>query len=349
MKAIIIGASGQIGYAFYQLLNKGGWEVVLLSRGEIPYTIDEDMTTVIHFDKKDKALFRKMMSAGADLVIDLIAFGREDAKQLLTHQKDYSSLIVLSSSSVYRDKDGRTLDEAAMNGFPDFDKPISEANPTVEAGEQTYSTRKVALEQELLSELTIPLTILRPCAIYGAHSHHPREWWLVKRMLDQRPFIPLAYNGQSIFHTTSAELIAKVGLAARHLAQQQIINVGDSRPLSVFELADVIAEYLEYKGVLLPMDMQAGALDHVGLTPWSIPRYFILDTKRSEEILAFQSLMISDYSSSIGQYLFYLLSMYEDKKWEYLFPQLAAYPYEQFDYEVEDAYINKRERLYRGR
>ncbi len=339
MKAIIIGASGQIGYAFYQLLNKAGWEVVLLSRSPLPYMVDVQTTEVLRFDRYERASFDKMMSAGADLVIDLVAFGEEEGLQLLEMQSDYSSLIVLSSSSVYRDAHGRTLDEAGSCGFPLFDKPILETNATVEAGPATYSTRKVALEEVLLSGSQNHLTILRPCAIYGAYSQHPREWWFVKRMLDQRRQIPVAYRGESLFHTTSGRLIAEVGLAAVDLQQTQVVNVGDASPLSVLEIGETIADYLDYNGKLIPIDKGEGNFKDIGITPWSVPRPFVLDTTRSEGILAGAGLKNRDYVSSIHRYLFNLVGQYGVKNWESAFPQLAAYPFEQFDYAAEDRYL----------
>ena len=42
--------------------------------------------------------------------------------------------VVISSSSVYRDEKGRTLDEAEKNGFPDLPEPIQETQPTVAPG-----------------------------------------------------------------------------------------------------------------------------------------------------------------------------------------------------------------------
>ena len=36
------------------------------------------------------------------------------------------------------------------------------------------------------------------------HATHPREWWFIKRALDGREAIPVAYAGKSVFHTSSA-------------------------------------------------------------------------------------------------------------------------------------------------
>jgi len=44
-------------------------------------------------------------------------------------QNSVGALVIVSSSSVYRDDAGRTLDEAAQNGFPELPDPIAETLP----------------------------------------------------------------------------------------------------------------------------------------------------------------------------------------------------------------------------
>jgi nucleoside-diphosphate-sugar epimerase len=141
-------------------------------------------------------------------LIDATAYNTDHVGQLIAVQGSVGHFIVVSSASVYRDGLGRTLDEASQTGFPELPDPIPETHPTVDPGPATYSTRKVALERHLLDEATAPVTVLRPCAIYGIGSRHPREWWFVKRILDRRPAIPMAYRGASRFHTSSVANIA---------------------------------------------------------------------------------------------------------------------------------------------
>jgi hypothetical protein len=134
-----------------------------------------------------------------DALIDTMAFDRDHGSQLIDVQANVGCFIVISSASVYQDANGRTLDEASQNGFPELPEGIRETQPTVDPGPTTYSTRKIALERHLLDDATTPVTILRPGAIHGLNSRFPREWWVVKRILDRRPAIPLAYRGNQPF------------------------------------------------------------------------------------------------------------------------------------------------------
>jgi nucleoside-diphosphate-sugar epimerase len=112
---------------------------------------------------------------GADALIDTIALTQLHADQLFDVQSCVGAFVIISSASVYRDP-----------------------------GPASYSTRKVALERMFLERARVPVTVLRACAIHRMGSQHPREWWLIKRILDGCRTIPLAYRGSSRFQTCAA-------------------------------------------------------------------------------------------------------------------------------------------------
>jgi nucleoside-diphosphate-sugar epimerase len=200
-RAFILGGTGQIGRAVANDFLAAGWDVTIAHRGTHPppARLAEHGARVAVLDRDNPGDLSRALGTGTDVLIDTIAYDLDHARQLIAVQSDVGTFVVISSSSVYRDSLGRTLDEASRNGFPELPDPIPETNPTVDPGPTTYSTRKIALERHLLDETTAPVTILRPCAIYGPGSRHPREWWFVKRILDHRRAIPIAYRGQADF------------------------------------------------------------------------------------------------------------------------------------------------------
>lgn len=236
--ALILGGAGQAGRAIADVLLGSGWSVTLAHRGRHPVPPDllDRGAEAVRLDRDEPGALNRALAAGADALIDVIACGPEHARQLLEVQNAVGSLIVLSSSGVYRDERGRTLDEAADSGFPELPVPIAESQPTVAPGPRTYSTRKAALERVLLEEATVPTTVLRPGAISGVGSTHPREGWFVKRILDRRPIIPLAYGGRSLFHTASASNIAVLARLAASFPGKQVLNIADPAALSVREI-----------------------------------------------------------------------------------------------------------------
>jgi nucleoside-diphosphate-sugar epimerase len=339
--AFILGGTGQIGRAVTENLLASGWQVTVAHRGsrELPNELAERGAKVVTLDRETPDELARALGSGADALIDIVAFGPSHSRQLLDIQRSIGAFVVVSSSSVYRDDKGRTLDEAAQNGFPDLPEPIQETQPTVAPGPATYSTRKVALERMLLDEAIIPVTILRPGAIHGPGSIHPREWWFVKRILDGRKAIPLAYRGTSRFHTSSTANIAEVTRVALEARGSRILNIGDPSALSVAEIAALIAQHMSYSGRLV--ELAGDELSpKVGLTPWSVPRPFVLDNGAA---LALGYSPVITYAQSVGPTCDWLVEAAAEKDWRTIFPILANYPRDHFDYSLEDTFFGASE------
>ncbi|MGI8842025.1 MAG: hypothetical protein ACR2F8_14790 [Caulobacteraceae bacterium] len=219
---------------------------------------------------------------GVDALIDTVAYDETHAHQLLGIQEDVGALAVVSSASVYCDAMGRPLDEAAVNGFPNLPVPKSEDQPTVAPGPETYSTRKVGLEQTLLQKARRPVTILRPGAVYGTGSRHPREWWFVKRILDGRRAVPLAYDGRSRFHTSGTANIAELIRVALAAPVNRILNAADPEALTVAAIGEFIAGAYGHRWRLFAF---AGPpIGGVGANPWGVPRPIVLDMTRAKAL-----------------------------------------------------------------
>lgn len=116
--AFILGGAGQAGRAIANVLLVSGWSVILAHRGRHPVPPDllDRGAEAVRLDRDEPGALNRALADGADALIDVIAYGPEHARQLLQVQNAVGSLIVLSSSSVYRDERGRTLDEAADSG-----------------------------------------------------------------------------------------------------------------------------------------------------------------------------------------------------------------------------------------
>jgi nucleoside-diphosphate-sugar epimerase len=277
--AFILGGTGQIGRAVADNLLNAGWRVTITHRGHrsVPDDLLERGAKAIEFERETPGALAAALDGGADALIDVTAYDADHARQLLQVQHVVGGFIVISSSSVYQDDAGRTLDEAARGGFPELPEPIRETQATVAPGALTYSTRKVALEHTLLDGAITPVTILRPAAIHGLGSIHPREWWFVKRILDHRKAIPIAFNGESQFHTTAAANIAELVPVALDWSSSRILNIADPSAQSVAQIAELIAHQMKYGGQIVKLEGSEFPAK-IGRTPWSVPRPFVLDT-----------------------------------------------------------------------
>ena len=337
--AFIVGGTGQNGRAVTGDLLEHGWRVTVSHRGNRPLPSDliKRGAKIVIFDRDTPGELARALSSGADALIDAIAFHPDHARQLIEVQHNVGTFVVISSSSVYRDPLGKTLDEASQNGFPDLPVPIPETQPTVDPGPATYSTRKIALERTLFDEAARPVTVLRPGPIHGPGSRAPREWWFVKRILDGRKVIPLAYRGTSRFHTTSVANIAALTRVVVEAPANRVLNIADPSAPSVAEIAATIAQHMGYEGQIVEVPGE----DYppvLGRTPWSVPRPFVLDMQAAAAAGYARATMYADAVKSTCDWL---VETAADGDWRERFPGFAR-SLAAFDYRTEDRLLAAR-------
>ena len=334
--SVFVLGSGQIGQATALRFAAGGCRVRVGHRlgGAFPSNLSRLGIEEVFLDREIAGDLSRALGAGADAVVDTIAYTAAHAEQLGGVRDRVGAFVVISSCSVYGDATGRTLDEARQVGFPKFDGPISETQPTTHAGSETYSTRKVAMERAL-ADIDRPVAILRPGAIHGPGCNAPREWWFVKRVLDGRTRVPVAYKGAPRFHTTAAANIAELCWVAIARSARGIFNIGDPDPPSVGEIGRLIAGAMNHSWdiVGLPKHPEGS----VGVSPWCIPRDLLINTAKAE---ALGYSPVVTYASAIDDLCRDLVDRTRIRSWLEAFPGLQAYKEPWFDYEAEDTFLD---------
>jgi nucleoside-diphosphate-sugar epimerase len=267
---------------------------------------------------------------GFDLVVDVVPFEAAHAEQLV--ELDTGALIAISSASVYADEQGRTLDEAqGVDDFPEFPIPIPETQPTVEPGDDTYSTKKAKLERILLENGRIPAAIVRPCAIYGRGDRMGREWFFVKRALDRRPRVLLTNRGAGHFHTSASENIGELVRLIAAQSRTGVFNCGDPDPPTVLEIARAIGEAAGHHFDEVLLDEPAGR-GEVGQTPWSAPKPLLVDMAKAEQELGYRP--ATTWADALPLQVAWLIEATRNRDWREVLTRGADYL--KFDYESED-------------
>jgi nucleoside-diphosphate-sugar epimerase len=270
---------------------------------------------------------------GFELLVDVIPYEAAHAEQLLA--LDVGAVIAVSSASVYADEQGRTLDEAqGVDDFPEFPVPIPETQPTVEPGDETYSTKKAKLERILLENGRVPAAIVRPCAIYGRGDRMGREWFFVKRALDRRPHVVLTSRGAGRFHTTASENIGElVRLIAAH-PRTDVFNCGDPDPPTVLEIARAVGETAGHRFEEVLLEEPAGRGD-VGQTPWSVPKPMLVDMAKAERELGYRA--ATTWAEALPRQVHWLIEETQGRDWREVLTRGADYL--KFDYAAEDELV----------
>jgi nucleoside-diphosphate-sugar epimerase len=292
-RAVLIGGTGMIGRAASAALARDGWEVVALSRsGEVSAELAALGVQGAAADRADDAQLRAAIGGNADVVIDMVAYTGEHGDELSALDGLVGSLVIISSASVYADAEGRALD--GVSDPPQMPVPVLETQPTVDPGDETYSTRKVALEQAVLAG-PLPATCVRACAIQGPGAKLPRELYFAKRAHDGRRRVAIAFNGESRFHTTSVPNLAELIRLAAAQPGNRACNAGDPDPPTTLEICHAVGAAMghEFEPVLLP----GGEYDN----PWGAPpEYpFIVSMEAAERELGYRP--VATYAEAVRE------------------------------------------------
>jgi len=291
-RAVVLGGTGGIGSAVVRGLldasGRGGddWQVDVVARrgGPVADALTADGATFLPGNRRDTALLRDLLRRGADLLVDTVGTTRDDAVQLLPFLGDVGSTVFVSSKAVYVDEQGR---HANSLDKPVFGGPVTELQPTVLPGDgdptsrDGYAAAKVAAEQVLLDH-GAPVTVLRPSRVHGPGTGRPREWFVVRRVLDGRERVLLADRGRGVDHTTAATGIASLVRLVADAPDRRILNVADADAPSALEIVRTVAAHLDHRFEEVLLDEDAPAF--VGVTPWSSPTPSVLDTAAARSL-----------------------------------------------------------------
>jgi nucleoside-diphosphate-sugar epimerase len=313
-----------IGRAAARALAEDGWDVVAVSRsGELPDGLAELGVESVVADRADDAQLRAALGSGADVVYDSVAMNRAHGEQLNGLAGLVGSLVVISTASVYADDEGRAFDGEGDEP-PQLPVPILETQRTAEPGDATYSTNKAELEQTLLQG-PLPSTLIRACAVYGPGAKNPRELYFVKRAIDGRRRVAIAWNGESRFHTVSVRNLAELIRLAAAQPGDRLLNGGDPDPPSTLEICHAIGNALghEFEPVLLPADEFNN--------PWGVPASspLVVSMEAAERELGYRP--VAAYPEAVKEACAWLVAELESgRTWE------GSYIEGTLDYAAED-------------
>ncbi|MFD9790065.1 NAD-dependent epimerase/dehydratase family protein [Streptomyces sp. NPDC059070] len=337
--AFVVGAMGQIGRAAVRALAEDGWEVRAASRGGGSDPGWPQGVRPLALDRDEDGALAAALGDGCDVLVDMVAYDGGHARQLAALADRIGSAVVISSGAVYQDERGRSFDtQSEPDGSPRYPLPIPESLATVAPGEETYGTRKIALEQGLLGS-ALPSTLLRAGAVHGPYCRSPREVFFVKRALDRRPVRVLAYGGASRFHPVHAANVAELIRLAALRPGSRVLNAGDPQAPTVAEIGAAIDEVLGVRAETVVFD-GAPAEGTLGLTPWSAPHSIVYDMSAAGRELGYRP--VTGYAESLPATVGWIAQRLRDTTgWREAFPAMSKYP-DLFDYAAEDAWLAAR-------
>ena len=339
-RAVVIGATGQIGRAAVGALARDGWEVTAVSRGGGRDESWPAQVRTARADRADDSALAAAVGDGCEVLVDMVAYGPAHARQLVSLADRVGSAVVISSVSVYEDDKGRSFDtQGEPEGFPEFPVRATEDQRTIAPGEASYSTRKAGLERELLAAGDrLPTTLLRAGAIHGPHCRTPRELYFVKRNLDGRPRRLLQYGGMSRFHPANVHNIAELVRLAAAKPGSRALNAVDPDAPTVAEIAAAIDSVMgvETESVLIDGPPPSPT---VGDTPWSVPAPVVFDMSAAERELGYRP-VVARYADRLPETVAWIERQLAGRDWREAYPKMFQTYGDLFDYAAEDACLD---------
>jgi nucleoside-diphosphate-sugar epimerase len=271
--ALVIGGTGPTGYYIVDGLLERGFEVAILHTGR--HEIDEIPAQVehIHTDPFSESELRGALGDRTfDLTVATYGRLRRVAEVMAGHTGRFISVGGGPAYLGYMNADA--LEPA---GLP---VPVAEDAAKVTHEAEDAKGYRIALTEAALFDAQPDATHFRYPYIYGKYQIAPREWSIVRRILDQREFIILPDGGLTLNHYGFAQNMAHALLLAVdnfEVSRGQIYNCGDDEVLTLRQVVEVITVALDHDWKIesLPWEFAEPARPLVQ-QPWTTHRVFDL-------------------------------------------------------------------------
>jgi nucleoside-diphosphate-sugar epimerase len=168
--------------------------------------------------------------------------------------------------------------------------PVSEDAPTVDDPALDEKGYRIARTEDAVFTHHPGAAHFRYPYVYGPYQLAPREWCVVRRVLDGRDRIVVADDGLTLHHHGYTENLAHALLLAvdqPDAAAGKVFNVGDEEVLSVRQVIEIVAAALDhhFEVVSMPHDL---ALPARPMLAQPLPTHRVMDLTRLRTDLGYR-------------------------------------------------------------
>jgi nucleoside-diphosphate-sugar epimerase len=286
LKALVIGGTGPTGHFIVNGLVRRGFHVAMLHSGrheldEIPLCVEHLHTDPFSAEALRDALGQRTF----DLTIATYGRLRLIAELMAGRTARFISI---GGVPAYRGYMNPTV--LHPQGLP---VPTSEHAPVVPVETEDPKGWRVAQTEDAVFRHHPNAVHFRYPFLYGPYQIAPREWCVVRRIIDGRKAIVLPEDGLSLNHSGYVENAAHAVLLAvdkPKAAEGQIYNCGDERVLTLRQSVEIIAEALGHPLEIISMPWRfAIPARPMMAQPWSTHR--VLDLTKIKTQLGYTDVM----------------------------------------------------------
>jgi nucleoside-diphosphate-sugar epimerase len=271
--ALVIGGTGPTGPVIAAGLRGRGFEVTILHSGAHEVAEVADLRH-LHADAFDADSIRTAL-AGATFDVVVAAYGR------------LRSIAAIGGVPVYRG-----FFDPAIHRPPGLPVPTAEDGPLATEHEDGKSYR-IGRTEQVLFDAHPTATHFRYPYVYGPRQLAPREWCVVRRILDGRPFLVLPDGGLTLIPFGYVDNLAHALLLAVDQPERsmgEIFNCGDDERLTIRQVAELITDELNHHWELvsMPADLAVPARP---LLMNSRSTHRVVDTAKLRERLGYRDVV----------------------------------------------------------
>jgi nucleoside-diphosphate-sugar epimerase len=285
-RILVIGGTGPTGIPLVQELVGRGLEVTILHRGTHERAETPDTVEHLHADPFDDASLGGALE-GRTFDAAFVMYGRLRRIGPALRGR-VGQFVSVGGVPAYRGFMNPWLHEPA--GLP---VPIAEDAPVVREPADDEKGYRIARTEEVVFEHHPDAAHFRYPYVYGPHQLMPREWLVVRRVLDGRRRMVVADDGLTLHHHGYTENLAHaLVLALDHpeAAAGKVFNAADEEVLSVRQAVEIIAGALghDLELVSMPYDLAVPARP---LQAQPLPTHRVLDLTRLRTDLGYRDLV----------------------------------------------------------
>ncbi len=287
--ALLIGGTGPTGPAIVAGLEARGYDLTILHSGrhEVP---EVARFRHVHGDVfseeglRDALTGRWPESGTFDVVI--ASYGR--LRSIAEVFKDrVGHLVSVGGAPVYRG-----FFEPAQYDPPGLPVPTREDAGLAAEADDGKSYR-ISRTEELLFATHPSATHFRYPYVYGPRQLAPREWCVVRRILDGRPFLILPDDGLTLIPFGYVDNLAHaVLLATDHpqAAMGEVFNCGDDEKLTIRQVVELITDELDHGWELLSMPADLAVSARPLMMNYRTT-HRVLDTSKLRQLLGYRDIV----------------------------------------------------------
>jgi nucleoside-diphosphate-sugar epimerase len=284
--SLVIGGTGPTGIHIVQGLVDRGDRVTILHRGtherpETPAVVEH-----LHADPYDVDSLREAL-AGREFDLVVAMYGRLRRIAELT----------VGIAGQFVSVGGVPAIRGWMNPWlfePDgLPIPVDERAPVVTIAEEDEKGFRVARTEEYVFANHPDAAHFRYPYAYGPLQVVPREWSIVRRVLDARTRMIIPDDGLTLHHHGYTENLAHAvlcGIDRPEQAAGQVFNCGDDEVLSIRQVVEIVCDALGHGMELISMPFELALPAHP-LVAQPSPTHRVLDTSLLRERLGYRDLV----------------------------------------------------------